>query len=110
MRKMVYKGYAARVEFDAEDKLFVGHLAGIRDIVGFHAESMSQLQAAFREAVDDYLWGCQQLGTEPNRPGEWAEAPQPAAPDAEARFALRAERGRGKAQQGIALLQKARGK
>ncbi len=30
------KGYAARVEFDAEDGLFVGHLAGIDDVIGLH--------------------------------------------------------------------------
>jgi len=52
---MRYKGYLARIEFDAEDECFVGHIAGIRDIVGFHAETVDDLKAAFREAVDDYL-------------------------------------------------------
>ena len=36
MNAMTYKGYAARVEFDAEDHIFVGHIIGIRDIVSFH--------------------------------------------------------------------------
>ena len=32
--KMKHKGYVARVEFDAEDRLFFGRLAGIRvDII-----------------------------------------------------------------------------
>ena len=35
MSSMTYRGYSARVEFDAEDRIFVGHLAGVRDIVGF---------------------------------------------------------------------------
>jgi len=36
MNAMKYKGYAARIEYDAHDRIFVGHLVGIRDIVGFH--------------------------------------------------------------------------
>jgi len=55
MKVMNYKGYGARIEFDAEDRCFVGHLAGIRDIVGFHGSSVDELEAAFHEAVDAYL-------------------------------------------------------
>ena len=65
---MTYKGYSARVEFDAEDRLFVGHLAGVRDIVGFHGASVAALEAAFHAAVDDYLAACKKLGQEPNKP------------------------------------------
>ncbi len=36
MNMMKYKGYVARIEFDEEDRILVGHLAGIKDIVGFH--------------------------------------------------------------------------
>ena len=68
MSSMTYKGYSARVEFDAEDRLFVGHLAGVRDIVGFHGASVAELEAAFHEAVDDYLAACKKLGQEPNKP------------------------------------------
>src|SRR3712207_8784669 len=42
MNVMSYKGYTARVEFDGEDELFVGHLAGINDIVGFHGASVDR--------------------------------------------------------------------
>ena len=68
MSSMTYKGYSARVEFDAEDRLFVGHLAGVRDIVGFHGASVAELEAAFHEAVDNYLAACKKLGQEPNKP------------------------------------------
>lgn len=34
---MTYKGYAARIEYDDEDGIFTGRIAGIRDGVGFHA-------------------------------------------------------------------------
>ena len=68
MSSMTYKGYSARVEFDAEDRIFVGHLAGVRDIVGFHGASVAELEAAFHEAVDDYLAACKKLGQDPNKP------------------------------------------
>jgi predicted HicB family RNase H-like nuclease len=68
MSSMTYRGYSARVEFDAEDRIFVGHLAGVRDIVGFHGTSVAELEAAFHEAVDDYLAACKKLGQEPNKP------------------------------------------
>lgn len=68
MNTMTHKGYGARVEFDAEDRVFVGHIVGIRDIVGFHGASVDELEAAFREAVDDYLAACKQLGQAPDKP------------------------------------------
>ena len=68
MKAMSYKGYSARVEFDAEDEVFTGRIAGIRDIVGFHADTVSDLKAAFHEAVDDYLDTCAKLGKSPQKP------------------------------------------
>jgi predicted HicB family RNase H-like nuclease len=63
-----HKGYRARVEFDADDQIFFGRLAGIRDGVSFHADNVSALLEAFREAVDDYLETCHQIGKKPERP------------------------------------------
>ena len=68
MKTLEYKGYQARIEFDGEDKIFVGHIAGIRAIVGFHGESVSELVAAFIDAVDDYLEHCEEKGITPQRP------------------------------------------
>ncbi|HEX6018768.1 MAG TPA: type II toxin-antitoxin system HicB family antitoxin [Burkholderiaceae bacterium] len=68
MNVMRYRGYSARVELDAEDRIFVGHIAGIRDIVGFHGRSVDELEAAFQEAVDYYLEACAKLKQPPNKP------------------------------------------
>ncbi|HEU0044076.1 type II toxin-antitoxin system HicB family antitoxin [Sphingomonas sp.] len=65
---MSHKGYSAAVEFDGEDGIFTGRIAGIRDGVGFHGESVSELRAAFQEAVDDYLVTCARLGRKPQKP------------------------------------------
>ena len=48
MNMMKYKGYIARIEFDEEDRIFVGHLAEIRDIVGFHGTTVDELECAFQ--------------------------------------------------------------
>jgi predicted HicB family RNase H-like nuclease len=68
MNVMTYKGYMAPIEFDAEDGLLVGHIAGINDVVGFHASSVEELNAAFHEAVDDYLETCKKVGKSPDKP------------------------------------------
>lgn len=68
MNAMTYRGYAARVEFDAADHIFVGHIIGIRDIVSFHGETVTELENSFKEAVDDYLEACATLEQLPNKP------------------------------------------
>ncbi|WP_137132031.1 type II toxin-antitoxin system HicB family antitoxin [Rhizobium sp. FY34] len=68
MNTLTYKGYAARIEFDGDDEIFVGHLAGIADVVGFHADTVSGLKTAFREAVDDYIDTCLKLSRTPQKP------------------------------------------
>ena len=87
---MTHKGFAARVEYSEEDGCFVGHVAGIRDVIGFHGESVAKLRKAFREAVDDYLKTCEKLGQEPNRPysGQFRLR---LAPEVHARAAMAAE-------------------
>ncbi|MEO1746434.1 MAG: type II toxin-antitoxin system HicB family antitoxin, partial [Pseudomonadota bacterium] len=58
MSGMSHKGYKARIEYDDEDGIFVGHVSGLRDVVGFHGTSIDELKTAFVEAVDDYLDAC----------------------------------------------------
>lgn len=65
---MTYKGYTAIVGFSAEDECLVGHIAGINDIVGFHADSVEEIRKVFHETVDDYLTTCAKIGREPNKP------------------------------------------
>lgn len=68
MNLMTYKDYSARIEYSDEDACFIGHIAGIRDVIGFHGESVTELRAAFEEAVDDYLATCEKLKRSPQRP------------------------------------------
>jgi len=63
-----YKGYTSTIEFDAEDRIFVGRIIGIRDGINFHGTSVDELEAALHESVDGYLDACEQLGQSPNKP------------------------------------------
>lgn len=62
-----YKGYVGRAEFDDEAGLFHGEVIGLRDVVTFQGRSVDELEAAFRESVDDYLEFCAQRGEEPDQ-------------------------------------------
>lgn len=67
MNILTHKGFAAAVEFDADDLLLVGRIAGINDVVGFHGSTPQELVAAFHEAVADYLETCRQVGKAPEK-------------------------------------------
>ncbi len=64
---MSYKGYSALIEYDDDDGIFTGRIAGIRDGVGFHADTVEGLREAFHEAVEDYIETCAKIGKEPQR-------------------------------------------
>lgn len=65
---MEYKGYTARVEFDADAGVMFGEVEGLRDVVTFEATDVKHLQRAFHDAVDDYLEMCEKRGREPEKP------------------------------------------
>jgi len=68
MNMMKYKDYIARIEYDEEDRIFVGHLAGIEDIVGFHGSTVDELENAFHESVDNYLAISEETGRPAQKP------------------------------------------
>jgi predicted HicB family RNase H-like nuclease len=61
MKPMTYKGYAAHIEYSDEDACFIGHIAGITDVISFHADNVQDLRDTFGAAVDDYLTTCEKL-------------------------------------------------
>lgn len=68
MNTMSHKGYSARVEYDERDNILVGRLLGIRSIISFHAQTVSELRSEFERAVDDYLEECREEGVKPEKP------------------------------------------
>jgi len=67
-KRLFYKDYNAKIRCRESDGLLVGHIMGIKDIVGFHADSEADIEAAFHEAVDDYLDMCARIGKAPQKP------------------------------------------
>lgn len=65
---MTNKGYTAKIEYSDEDECFIGHIIGIRDVIGFHGNSVDELKEAFHEAVVDYLETCKKLNRSPEKP------------------------------------------
>lgn len=68
MEAMTYNGYRAAIEYSEADQCLIGRVADIRDVVGFHGTTESELREAFHEALDEYLATCQKLGKAPDRP------------------------------------------
>lgn len=63
-----YRGYTASMTFDTEDKVIVGRVLDIDDILAFHGESVAEFEANFHTVVDDYITACEALGSEPEKP------------------------------------------
>ena len=61
-----YKGYIGTLE--AEDGVFFGRVAGLRDVITFEGTTFAELEQAFQESVDDYLAFCAERGEPPDRP------------------------------------------
>ena len=62
---MNYKGYEAVIEFDDEDRLFVGRVINTRDVIAFDGLSVDELEQSFHAVVDEYLADCESLGKTP---------------------------------------------
>ena len=66
-RILEYKGYHAKIEFDAEDMLMVGEVFGIRDSLNFHGKSIAEIVEAFHQSIDNYLDLCAELKKTPDK-------------------------------------------
>ena len=52
----------------SEDKIIVGRVIDIDDIITFHGASVAEFEAAFNTAVDGYIYACEQLGQTADKP------------------------------------------
>jgi len=68
MSSMTYKGYTARIEFDPRDNIFVGRVLGVKAIIGFHGETVANLHADFKAAIDLMIEDCKSRGEVPEKP------------------------------------------
>jgi len=52
---MSYKGYTASMVYDVEDKIIVGRIQDVDDIISFHGQSVPEFETNFQAAIDHYL-------------------------------------------------------
>lgn len=62
-----YNGYIGTLEFSSDDKIFFGKIQGINDLVTFEGSSVAELEASFKEAIEDYLETCKLLNKAPDK-------------------------------------------
>lgn len=65
--QLEYKGYTGSIEYSVEDSCFYGEVLGIADLISYEGNTKERLESDFREAVDEYLITCKEVGKEPER-------------------------------------------
>ena len=64
---MKYKGYIGQVNYDDEAKLFHGQVIGLKDVITFQGTTVEEINAAFKDSVEDYLAWCEERGEIPEK-------------------------------------------
>lgn len=66
--ELTYKGYSGSAEISIEDECLHGRILFIDDLITYEAETPAELGQAFKQAVDDYVAYCAQMGKPANKP------------------------------------------
>ena len=64
---MEYKGYNGTVEYSQTDNILFGKVLGVRSLISYEGQSVTELKQDFEDAVDDYLELCESEGVEPEK-------------------------------------------
>lgn len=65
---MKYKGYWAEIKYSDEDECFCGVVEGLpHDSISFEGNTVKELKKDFKDAIDDYLQFCKEVGDEPEK-------------------------------------------
>jgi predicted HicB family RNase H-like nuclease len=62
-----YQNYYASVHFNSDDEVFYGKILGINDLISFEGSSVKELKKSFKEAVEDYIETCMEIGKSPEK-------------------------------------------
>jgi predicted HicB family RNase H-like nuclease len=63
-----YKDYIAQLHFDWKDNILVGRVINTREIISFHADSVSEIKQEFYDTIEDYIKICQKAGITVSKP------------------------------------------
>ena len=68
MNTLRYKDYEGSMHVSIEGRCMHGKLLFVDDVITYEGKNFDELEAAFHEAVDDYLVFCAEVGKEPEKP------------------------------------------
>jgi predicted HicB family RNase H-like nuclease len=68
LNTMQYRGYTAAIEYDGDDRIFIGDVIDLADTITFTGRTVDELETGFATAVDAYLDWCAERGKEAARP------------------------------------------
>lgn len=60
--KLIHKEYIGSVHYSNQDETFYGKIEGITDLITFEGQTVKELKKAFKEAIEDYIELCSDLG------------------------------------------------
>ena len=63
-----YCGYCGTVDFDLSAKVLFGKVLLIQDTIIYQGNDLAELESSFRDAVDEYLETCEEIGKIPDKP------------------------------------------
>jgi len=68
MNNLEYKGYYGSIEYNKEDKCLCGKVLGMaKDLILYEGNTVEELENDFKNAIDSYLEGCDELGIKPRK-------------------------------------------
>jgi predicted HicB family RNase H-like nuclease len=65
---MSYRNYNGTVEYSKEDKCLFGKVVGIKSLLMYEGNSVSELEEDFQSVIDDYIADCENRGVQPEQP------------------------------------------
>lgn len=65
---LTHKGYHGSIHYNARERVFYGKVEFIRALVSYEGRDADSLEAAFVDAVEDYLELCVSQGQLPEKP------------------------------------------
>jgi len=68
MNNLEYKGYFGSIEYSKEDKCLYGKVLGMtKDSITYEGSTVEELENDFRDAIESYLEGCEEIGIKPRK-------------------------------------------
>jgi len=67
MKELKYKNYRGSIEYSEEDKCLFGEVQDVPALILYEGQTLEELEADFRDAIDDYLELCERNHYTPER-------------------------------------------